>query len=74
MAVGAQLGEYLLRAGLYDRLAVATIDVTNVGRGTADPDIILTTVGGAQIKWGASSVYTNVGLLSVWPHPYRSGV
>ena len=62
MAVGAQFSEYLRRSGLYDRLSLATIDVTNVGRGSAEPDIVLTTTGGAQIKWGASSVYPNVGL------------
>jgi hypothetical protein len=62
MAAGARLCEYLRRAGLFERLAIATIDVTGVGRGTADPDIILTTLGGAQIKWGASSLYGDLGM------------
>jgi len=62
MAAGAQLCEYLRRAGLFDRLQITTIDVTGVGRGTADPDIVLTTASGAQIKWGASSLYADIGL------------
>lgn len=62
MAAGAQLSEYLRRSGLFQRLQIATIDVTGVGRGTADPDIILTTAGGAQIKWGSSSLYADIGL------------
>jgi hypothetical protein len=66
LAVGARLCEYLRQAGLFERLPVTSIDVTGVGRqsrGSADaPDIILTTAGGAQVKWGASSVYTQVGM------------
>ncbi len=66
MAVGARFCEYLLQSGLLARLPIATIDVTGVGReasGTPDmPAIVLTTTGGAQVKWGASSVYADVGL------------
>ncbi|MFW6189539.1 MAG: cell division protein FtsQ/DivIB [Planctomycetota bacterium] len=62
MAVGARLTDYLRRAGLFDRLNVTTVDVTSVGRETTDPDIVLSTAGGVDIKWGASSVYPRVGL------------
>ncbi len=66
MAVGARFCDYLRQSGLLGRLPIATIDVTGVGReasGTPDmPAIVLTTRGGAQIKWGASSVYSDVGL------------
>ena len=62
IAVGAHLTDYFRRAGLLKELDIIKIDVTGVGRGTADPDVVLTTARGVNIKWGESSVYTSVGL------------
>ncbi len=60
LAAGARLSEFLRQKGLLDELHLATIDVTGVGRAAAEPDIVLTTVGGARVKWGRSSVYERV--------------
>ncbi len=60
MAVGAALTEFLRTGGLLEKLELATVDVTGVGRPTAEPDIVLTTAGGTDIKWGASSLYAEV--------------
>lgn len=59
LAVGARLSEFFRERGLLKRLDLATIDVTGVGRKT-DPDVVLVTADGAQIKWGKSSVYAAV--------------
>ena len=59
LAVGARLCEFFHQRGLLSKLDLATVDVTGVGRGR-DPEIVLTTVGGAQVKWGKSTVYALV--------------
>jgi cell division septal protein FtsQ len=60
LAVGARLSELFRQKGLLKKLDLAVIDVTGVGRPN-EPDIVLTTADGAQIKWGTSSVYSQVG-------------
>ncbi len=62
IALGARLTDFLLRNGVLGELHLATIDVTGVDRGSSEPDIVLTTARGTQIKWGASSLYPEVGL------------
>ncbi len=57
LAVGARLCEFLLQEGLFDELPVSRIDVTNVGRGGSQPDIVLLTEDGVAIKWGRSDAY-----------------
>jgi len=56
LAVGARLCEFFRQRSLLKKLDLATIDVTGVGR-ARDPEIVLTTAGGAQVKWGKSTVY-----------------
>jgi hypothetical protein len=58
--VGARLTAVLRQGGLLAELPIATIDVTGVGRRTAEPKIALTTASGATIKWGSSSVFEEV--------------
>jgi len=65
---GARLTDFLRREGLLARLRIETIDVTGVGRDAAEPDIVLTAAGGAQIKWGKSSVYDEVPGVESAPH------
>jgi hypothetical protein len=62
MAVGARFADFLRGSGLLDQLQLVSIDVTGVGRSTPDPDIVLTAAGGAEIRWGGSSLYGEVGL------------
>jgi len=68
LAAGARLTDFLRREGLLARLRIETIDVTGVGRDAAEPDIVLTAAGGAQIKWGKSSVYDEVPGVESAPH------
>lgn len=72
LAVGARLSEFLRERGILRRLDLATIDVTGVGR-KQDPDIVLTTAQGAQIKWGKSSTYALVGGLEPAAFPVPDG-
>jgi len=60
LAVGARLSEFFREKGVLKKLDLAVIDVTGVGRPN-EPDVVLTTADGAQIKWGTSSVYSLVG-------------
>jgi hypothetical protein len=63
MAVGARLVDYLRRRGVLNKIEIATVDVTGVDRGTTDPDIILTTASGTEIRWGPSTtIYPELGL------------
>jgi len=64
-AVGARMTEFFLHSGLLARLNISVIDVTEVGRNTAEPDIILTvpwvkddgTQTEAHVWWGKSTCY-----------------
>jgi len=71
LAVGARLYSFLERNGLFQELAVRTIDVSRVGAkpGAAnEPEIVLTTRDGVQVKWGRSDAYTLVaGLQDLKP-------
>ncbi|MFO7959221.1 MAG: hypothetical protein R6X33_19210 [Candidatus Brocadiia bacterium] len=65
--VGARLTSVLRQSGLLAELPIATIDVTGVGRQTAEPKITLTTQSGAVIRWGSSSVFDEVEGLQADP-------
>jgi len=65
--VGARFTALLRGSGLLSELPISTIDVTGVGRRTAEPKITLTTASGAVIKWGSSSVFDEVEGLQADP-------
>jgi len=58
LAVGARLSAFLLDQGLFQQVKVNKIDVTHVGRGATEPDVILLTEAGVAIKWGTTDAYT----------------
>lgn len=68
LAVGARLTQYLRHTGLLDRLPIATIDVSGVGRDAIEPDITMMVpyvrddgrAGQALIKWGKSELYAGL--------------
>ena len=63
LAAGARLYAFLEGEGLFGELEVGTIDVARVGltdSASLEPEIVLTTRGGAQVKWGRSDVYKSV--------------
>jgi len=60
IAVGARLTEFFRANGLFNQLDLTTIDVTGVGQDDMSPEVVLTAVSGAQVKWGKSSVYKQV--------------
>ena len=61
LAVGARFADLLMRKVSPDELSFTRVDVTNVGRNDLNPDILVWTAGGAQIKWGTSDIYDGVG-------------
>ncbi len=77
LAAGARLYAFLGDEGLFGELEVRTIDVARVGlTGNAglEPEIVLTTRGGARVKWGRSDVYKSVrGLEELAPAYSDSG-
>jgi cell division septal protein FtsQ len=70
-AVGARLYTFLEAKGLFTVLPVVEIDVTNVGRTTGpgvEPEILLTTRDGVEVKWGRCDAYADVpGLTHLSP-------
>lgn len=71
LAAGARLSAFLRGEGLFEELPVETIDVTNVGSGGHDPEILMRTRNGVTIKWGCSDGYAGLGGLerSSWTNP-----
>ncbi|MCD6416100.1 MAG: hypothetical protein J7M08_05330 [Planctomycetes bacterium] len=67
MAVGARLSDFLRRNGLLRELSIQTIDVTGVGRQSAEPEIALRTADGVLIKWGKSDAFFAVQGLDPGP-------
>jgi len=64
VAVGARLTLFLLDEGILRDLQIKKLDVTNVGRAGDDPDIVVVTAGGVNIKWGCSDAYDQLAGLS----------
>ena len=71
LAAGARLYAFLETEGLFGEMEIRTIDVARVGltdNAGLEPEIVLTTRGGAQVKWGRSDVYRSVrGLEELTP-------
>jgi hypothetical protein len=64
LAVGARLCSFLMSKGLFKELPIARIDVTHVGRGSVEPDVVLVTEGGVVVKWGSTDAYDEIAGLS----------
>ena len=58
--VGAHLAGFLREKGLFENLAIQSIDVSNVGRPGSEVDITLRTDSGADIRWGAADCYREI--------------
>ena len=74
LVAGARFYEYLSRAHLFAQLPIKTIDVTGVGHRDdpdVEPEIVLKTAAGVQIKWGRSDVYRQVAGLAQLAPLYR---
>ncbi len=60
LAVGARLTRDLLQSGILREVGISTIDVTRVGTGSREPEIVIMAKSGAEIRWGKSSVYAEL--------------
>ena len=71
LSAGARLYVFLAKTGLFEELPIKTIDVTRVGVGGSEPDIVLLTQNGVTIKWGRSDSYAEIHGLTLpsWANP-----
>ncbi|MFP4175705.1 MAG: cell division protein FtsQ/DivIB [Planctomycetota bacterium] len=60
LPVGARLTEYLLHKGVFRTLPVTRIDVTRVGRGSNEAEVVLFTDEGPEIRWGTTDAYEEI--------------
>jgi len=58
--VGARLTQFLREGGLFKRLNLQCIDVSNVGRPDAETQIVLRTETGVVIRWGNADSYKGI--------------
>jgi len=70
IAVGAYLTEFLRQKGLFDVLPVSIIDVSRVGSGGTEAEIVLMCSNGALVRWGTADCYALIPDLS--PPPPRA--
>jgi hypothetical protein len=64
VALGARLCERLRQGGVTRAVELSTVDVTGVGDPALDPEILLTTASGVEIRWGRSDLYAELKGLS----------
>ena len=60
LAVGARLSTYLMKEEIFEDIAITRIDVTNVGKRSTDPEVILFTESGVAVKWGTTDAYESI--------------